>query len=549
MSKSSILYELNKQFSRRLQIDLVVEGVIVGLLAGLTITLYRITLDKAEEFVMWLHNYMHEMPLVIILWLVIAVCLGCVVCFLTRCEPHSKGSGIPHVDAEIKGELSMKWWRVLPFKFLEGSMCSLAGMSLGREGPSVQLGAVVGKAVSKLFRRRRIEKRLLITCGAAAGMAAAFHAPLTGTLFALEEIHKEFKPALLIAAMISSIASDFVVSQILGVQPVLAFHFIKNINHAYYAYILLLGVFCGLLGAAHNAGMFFIQETFYAKLEKFHAYLPLIFASCISSIAIYFAPALCCGGDKIFEYLSRAQNLALPAIIALLIGKYFFTTFCFASGAPGGTLFPLCAMGALTGCLFGAFAYTYLGLPQVYIINFVVLGVAGLFASVVRAPVTAVILAFELTGSFNALLAVSIVSIVSYICANMCKVDPFYEHLTMRLIQNISTEQTHAIQRMMHVDLHKELIAKKLPHKKELVFQALHVGVNSSVEHKCLAEIKFPQDMRIITINREGMTILPTGDTKLVAGDELLCSFITQTELTTKPKVQKLLDSHFIDGA
>ena len=166
-----------------------------------------------------------------------------------------------------------------------------------------------------------------------------------------------------------------------------------------------------------------------------------------------------------------------------------------------------------------------------------------------RAPVTAVILAFELTGSFNALLAVSIVSIVSYICANMCKVDPFYEHLTMRLIQNISTEQTHAIQKMMHVDLHKELIAKKLPHKKELVFQALHVGVNSSVEHKCLAEIKFPQDMRIITINREGMTILPTGDTKLVAGDELLCSFITQTELTTKPKVQKLLDSHFIDGA
>ena len=95
----------------------------------------------------------------------------------------------------------MPWHRVIAAKFAEGALCAFGGLSLGREGPAVQLGGMSGKAVSKMLRNGRGEERLLVTCGAAAGMSAAFHAPLTGVLFALEEIHKEFSAPLIISVM------------------------------------------------------------------------------------------------------------------------------------------------------------------------------------------------------------------------------------------------------------------------------------------------------------------------------------------------------------
>ena len=128
--------------------------------------------------------------------------LSClVVAKLVGWEPYTQGSGIPQTDAEVMGRIDMPWYRVMFAKFTEGSLLTLSGLSLGREGPSIQLGGMGGKAVSRALRRGRGEERLLVTCGAAAGMSAAFHAPLTGTLFAIEEIHKEFTPSRIIFAV------------------------------------------------------------------------------------------------------------------------------------------------------------------------------------------------------------------------------------------------------------------------------------------------------------------------------------------------------------
>ena len=244
------------------------EGVLVGLVGGGVVTLYRLSLSFAERALRGTIALARTSLLVTALFAMFLVAACLVVGRLMTWEPFTQGSGIPQTDAEAIGKLDMPWHRVMLAKFAEGTLCAFSGLSLGREGPSVQLGAMGGKAVSRALGRGRGEERLLVTCGAAAGMSAAFNAPLTGVLFALEEIHKEFSAPLIISVMASSIASDFLVSQVLGVKPVLQFVFSRDLPHPLYAYVVMLALFCGAAGALHNRGMFACTERLYSRITR-----------------------------------------------------------------------------------------------------------------------------------------------------------------------------------------------------------------------------------------------------------------------------------------
>lgn len=491
------------RLSRRFQVDMVWEGVLVGLAGGGVVTLYRLSLSFAERALRGTIALARTSLIVTVLFAMFLVAACLAVGRLMTWEPFTQGSGIPQTDAEVIGKLDMPWHRVMLAKFAEGTLCAFSGLSLGREGPSVQLGAMGGKAVSRALGRGRGEERLLVTCGAAAGMSAAFNAPLTGVLFALEEIHKEFSAPLIISVMASSIASDFLVSQVLGVKPVLQFVFSRDLPHPLYAYVVLVALFCGAAGAVHNRGMFACTERLYSRITRGVPYSRIAIPFALALPIAFLAPQLMCGGDAILEQIAAPGNLALGTIVLLLVGKYLYTTVSFASGAPGGTLFPLCVMGVLCGLLFGTFANQYLGLPASYVTNFVVLGIAGLFASVVQAPVTAVVLAFELTGSLDAMLSASIVSMVSYVTASLLGVDPFYEHLLSRLLG--STKPTRGTRAGGERELH-----------------SYTVGAGSRMEGRTLAEIPWPEGARVVTISRGSTEIVPTGSTKLLALDEVL---------------------------
>lgn len=487
-----------------LQLDLVGEGALVGLLGGGVVTLYRLSLSTAEKTLRRLTGAAAGDPLLMGLWFAFLALLVLVVGRLMLWEPYTQGSGIPQVDAEVMGRIDMPWHRVLAAKFVEGTLCALGGLSLGREGPSVQLGGMSGKAVSKALKRGRGEERLLVTCGAAAGMSAAFHAPLTGVLFAVEEIHKQFTAPLIVSVMTASVVSDFLVSQVLGVRPVLTLAgFAHDLPHANYAYVLAIGAFCGLMGALHNRGMFGFQKLY----DHIHVHLPyarLAVPFALAGIVAFTVPQLMCGGDAILELIERPGTLPLATIAALLVGKYLFTSISFASGAPGGTLFPLVIMGMLVGGLFGVSCTYVTGLSSTYVPNFVALGVAGLFAGVVRAPVTAVVLVFELTGSLDALLSVSVVSIVAYVTANALDVDPFYEHLLAKLLG--TTPDDPAIRGASD----------------EKILHSYNVGTGSRVEGRLIRDVPWPDGVRIVTIDRAGDEIVPTGTTRLMALDVLL---------------------------
>ncbi|MDO4536684.1 MAG: ClC family H(+)/Cl(-) exchange transporter [Coriobacteriales bacterium] len=493
------------RLTRSHRVRLVGEGTLVGLAVGLIIAAYRFFLHHAEELLRYVVAFLQLHGVAVLLWFLVLGVLMLVVGKLMLLEPYTQGSGIPQTDAEVAGRIDMPWMRVLPIKFVEGVLCAFAGLSLGREGPSVQLGAVAGKGVSRALRNDRSHERLLVTCGAAAGMSAAFHAPLTGVLFALEEIHREFNAPLVISVMASSVVADYVSSQILGTSPVIHFVVFSEIPHELYLSVLLMGIYCGMAGWAHNKLMFGVQDRLFGPLERFSPYVRLAIPFALAGIVALLWPDLLCGGDAIVEHVKQAGSEPVSLLFFLLIGKMLFTSICFGSGAPGGTLFPLVVMGALLGALYGAGVTPVANISGLYENSFIVLGIAGLFSAVIQAPVTAVVLVFELTGSLDALLATTVVSVLSYVCASLLKTEPYYEHLYARMMGDATGEDAE----------------KQLPTHDTKVLHAYTVGVGSAIDGHAVREIAWPEGSLVVTVTRAGLELVPNGDSRLEAFDEI----------------------------
>ena len=235
-----------------LPVILIGEGLLVGMIGGLIVLAYRIALKYAGKWMDEIITFAGQSPVRMAGWLLVLMVLAVLVGLLVRWEPMISGSGIPQLEGEMAGKLSQKWWRVLPAKFAGGFLSLLAGLSLGREGPSIQLGAMTGKGISKLLKRDRTEEKFLLTCGASAGLSAAFHAPLAGVMFSLEEVHKNFSVSVLISVMTASITADYISSQFIGIEPVFQFDIGNVLPQNYYWMIVVLGVILGCFGAFYN---------------------------------------------------------------------------------------------------------------------------------------------------------------------------------------------------------------------------------------------------------------------------------------------------------
>src|SRR5699024_1510152 len=176
--------------SKRFKLVLLLEGLIVGIASGFIIVGYRVCLSQGALWLNKILTFCKESIFTIALWFVILIILAKIVSKLVTFEPLISGSGIPQLEGELSGTIDANWWRVLLCKFAGVFLSNIAGLALGREGPSIQLGAMTGKGIGHILKRNKTEERYLLTCGASAGLAAAFHAPLAGVMFALEEVHK-----------------------------------------------------------------------------------------------------------------------------------------------------------------------------------------------------------------------------------------------------------------------------------------------------------------------------------------------------------------------
>ena len=472
--------------SSTLKFQMIFYSFIIGIASGLIIVLYRILGDILLKKVVKLYNYATLNPQIIPIIFIGLIVAALFVAFCVKKEPDISGSGIPQVEGVVTKRFSTNWKRVLIYKFFGGITALAAGLSVGREGPSIQMGASVGALISQKAKKTENEEIFLLTSGASAGLAAAFNAPLAGVLFALE---------------VSAVTADMVAKSILGISPVLTFEPLKIMPLKYYWTLVLLGILMGLSSYVFNNGVLFTKHL-YKKLPirlEFKIMIPFI----LSGIIGMTLPVLIGGGHEIIEEVSFVK-FSILGLVALLVIKYLFTFFSFGSGVPGGIFFPLLALGATLGSIFGLVCVNYLGIPKEYLVNFAVLAMAGHFAAIVKAPITGIILIFEMTGSFEHLLPLSVVVFSAMISSELLGVAPVYEMLLEDILKNKKGAK-------------KE---KEVNDKKTLLEISVHLG--SEIENRFISELNLPNNCLLVSIYRGNAEILPRGNIKLLAGDLLL---------------------------
>ena len=401
-------------------------------------------------------------------------------------------------------------------KFFGGILSLGFGLSLGREGPSVQLGANVGAGFAKIFKRINLEQKYLITAGASAGLAAAFNAPLAGVIFALEELHKSFSPLILTCAMGACIVADFVSGDILGIKPIFHFDTVQTLPLKYFAFIIVLGILTAILGKLFNVSLIFFQKQF--KRIKIDAMYKPIIPLMLAGVLGFTLPQVLGGGHHLIEELSQTNELLL-IIAGLFVAKLLFTSIAYGSGVPGGIFLPLLVLGALIGKAYGQIAVDLFHLDTAYTMNFMILAMAAYFTAVVRAPITGSILITEMTGSFSHLLPLITVSLTAYVVTDLIGSKAIYELLLDNLLKN-----------------------KKGNWLKgkggDKVVMEIPVSFGSEIEHKLVKDIQWPSDCLMVGIKRGEKEIIPNGETKIYAGDYII--FISDESIAGYLKMKLL---------
>ena len=353
---------------------------------------------------------------------------------LTRSEKDIKGSGIPQVEAELKGLMTLNWWSVLWKKYVLGILAIASGLMLGREGPSIQLGAVGGKGIAKWLKSSPVEERSLIASGAAAGLAAAFNAPIAGLLFVVEEVYHHFSRFFWVSTLAASLVANFVSLLIFGLTPVLDMpDNIPLMTLDQYWIYLLMGVFLGLSG--------FLYEKAVLNVGQIYEWL----------------------GQKI--HLDRAYYPIL------------------AFGLPGGIFLPILALGSLLGALVGVICVNFGLVSQEQFPIFVILGMSGYFGAISKAPLTAMILVTEMVGDIRNLMPLGLVTLVAYIVMDLLKGAPVYEAMLEKMLPEEATDEGEVT--LIEIPVSDKIAGKQvhelnLPHN-VLITTQVHNGKSQTV--------------------------------------------------------------------
>jgi len=385
------------RFPWRLYLAATLVGVFAGLIGGAFHALldqaaagrgaFKALLEAAPIPGWLLLMLLGSMVLVLALWLV------------RRFAPETAGSGVQEVEAILAGERQLRWHRVLPVKFLAGTLAVGSGLVLGREGPTIHMGAALGQLASERLGPHPHANRALIAAGAAAGLATAFNAPLASIVFVTEELreHFEYRFATIQAVILACCAAVIVSGRMLGQGPDMPMPDLDMAPLEALPLFLVLGLVIGALGVLFN-GLLLGSVASFRAFGAPGAYIAAAAAGLILGALLWFMPNAVGGGESLVVHLLLGQP-ALLFLIALFAVRLLTTVGSYGLGLPGGIFAPMLALGTVCGAAFAGlishFAPTLALAPEV----FAVAAMGALFAATVRAPLTGIILVIELTGA------------------------------------------------------------------------------------------------------------------------------------------------------
>ncbi|XKM14186.1 H(+)/Cl(-) exchange transporter ClcA [Orbaceae bacterium ac157xtp] len=355
-----------------------------------------------------------------------------------RYAPESGGSGIPEIEGALVNLRPVRWKQVLPVKFIGGLGALGSGMVLGREGPTVQIGGNIGKMVADLFKvRGDTYKHTFIATGAAAGVTAAFNAPLAGILFIIEEMRPQFRynitsiKAIFVGVIMASIVYQFLIRPG-SVFQIGYFHAVPVNSLWLY---LLLGIIFGVGGVISNWCVLNCQalfQRFYQKGRYHFVITGAVLGGLFGGLTIIF-PEITGGG---FSFIpdAIAGHYLFNSLCFIFLLRFLATILCFSSGAPGGIFAPTLALGTILGTLFGMIIQSAFPEYNIELGACAIIGMGGLFAATIRAPLTGIILVMEMTDNYQLILPMIITCLGATLIAQALGGKPLYSAILERIL-------------------------------------------------------------------------------------------------------------------
>jgi CIC family chloride channel protein len=399
-------------------------AVIIGLFSGLAVVLFRITIEYTH--LMLLGSGLGIAPFRALLAPSIAG-LG-VALLVMKLFPRARGSGVNQTKAAVYIHDGFVPFRTVIGKFVTCALAIGSGQSLGPEDPSLQMGAGIASALGRRMRFSRDKVRLIAPVGAAAGLAAAFNAPIAATLFVIEEVIGQWSAGVLGAIILSAVSGVVVARWFLGDQPLFripAYHLVHPAELLAYAALGVIGgisslVFVKLVGNARPR---------LKALPRWTQYLqPALAGLAIGLIGIWLPQVMGAG----YQYIDQAMHDQYPWRILLLLGafKIVATTLSFVSGTPGGMFAPTLFIGAMIGGAVGGIERHFFPWLTGSVGAYALVGMGTLFAGFLRVPMTSVFMVLEVSGNYSIILPVMISNTIAYLISRQYQRTPLFDLLS-----------------------------------------------------------------------------------------------------------------------
>jgi CIC family chloride channel protein len=430
---SSRTYDLIEKAKMTEHTLMIIVAIIIGVMAGFAAILIRLLIREISSFAfpgdLTLLENIISSPwyLIIIIPAIGGLIVGPLI---NKFAPEAKGHGVPEVMQAILLRGGVIRPRVAFIKTIASAVTIGTGGSVGREGPIIQIGSSLGSMIGQILRMPANRLKTLVGCGAAAGIAAAFNAPIAGALFAVEIILMDFTVSQFTPIVISSVVATVISHTFEGNEPAFAVPAYQLVSVYELIFYFILGIVSGVVSYLFIKVLYFFEDFFDYKLKFPDNLKPALGGLILGAVALYFPHIMGTGYDTISSALY--SNLTWYLALSLVFVKMFATSLTLGSGGSGGIFSPSLFIGVSLGSFLGSVLNIYF--PEITATPgaYALVAMGGLLAGATRAPLTAIIMVFELTKDYNIILPLMITCVISNILSSRLSHESIY---TLKLLR------------------------------------------------------------------------------------------------------------------
>jgi CIC family chloride channel protein len=400
-------------------------SIFIGVISGLLVVSFRMAIDWLSVLLLGSSPNPHQPRLVIV-----PAVAGLVIAVLTRYVfPNVRGSGINQTKAALYIHNGYISFRTVIGKFLLSALAIGSGHSLGPEDPSLQIGAGVASLISRRVGMSKEKLRIFAPIGAAAGLAAAFNAPISAILFVIEEVIGQWSAAVLGSIVLAAISSVVVARSFWGAQPMFRIPPVTLRDSRELLAYAALGVFGGFASLIFAKSLSYLRPWLRRQPGWSQMLQPCAAGLLVGSIGYFGLPQVMGAGYGAIDQAMHSQ-FVWPVLLALALFKIIATTLSFSSGTPGGMFAPTLFIGAMLGAAVGSFEKIYFPHLTGSIGSYALVGMGVLFAAFLRAPLTSVFMVLEVSGNYSIVLPVILANTIAYLISRVLQPVPILEQFT-----------------------------------------------------------------------------------------------------------------------